>query len=251
MTAKSTISAVSGTTLTYGSTGSANCTDGFLGNVGAHSDMFQLANANPQADVYYAKNNWGALYAGDQQGMFVEGMGISGGYYGQNTFKSHPSTPQRILAVNGSNELFIMDRNVFAVSKTMSMNEIGGSNYDTVYGDTCPAGGSFLTGGTNIRQKAAAANACYTTTSARCTVAPLITQTGSGVGSTLVMTTGATWTTTPTGHTYGWYVNGALVQANNSTYTVAAGDVGKPISLQDTITSANGPGRCVSNVINL
>jgi hypothetical protein len=81
--------------------------------------------------------------------------------------------------------------------------------------------------------------------------APLITQTGAGVASTLNCTLG-NWNGAPTSRTYQWRLNGANVGTNSPTYTVAAPDIGKLATCLMTATNSFGTsGPTISNTITV
>jgi len=68
---------------------------------------------------------------------------------------------------------------------------------------------------------------------------PYISQTGTGVGSTLACTLG-NWNGTPTSRTYQWKRGATNVGTNSPSYTVVAGDIGQTMTCVMTATNGSG-----------
>lgn len=244
-------------TITLSAAATANCTAGNLGSPGAHSDAYQTAqtSTNPQSDLYVAYNNFGLVSPGIQQGFFIETEKVSGFYSGHNYWAIHPLTTERILADNGGNELGMFEANTYNSNKTFSANIDAPSSNETYANDICTIGGPFIPNGKNTRANAPGSSACYTSSLEKCTALPTIIQTGTGAGSVLSVTANATFSTSPSGHTYGWYRNNTetLNQAGNGTHTVTSGDMLNPSTglpfqfyFVDQVTSTAGPAFCSS-----
>jgi len=234
--------------ITLDANATTTCTGGNLGTE-AHGDNYQVADKsfNPQSDLYVAYNNFGILGPGIQQGYFLEGSSMSGVYTGHNSFQINSLDTESMLTTSGGNELVIYDQNTFLGNRQNVVNRQNPSAFETYGLDLCPSSGTYIGTGTNIRAQASG-SACYSTSSEKCTAAPVITQTGTGLGSTITVTTPAVWSVGPSGHTYGWYKPDLITQrqSGNGTYTVVSGDVGTRFFMVDLVTSASGPGRCAS-----
>lgn len=153
---------------TIGTTG--NCADGatvYLSAIGAHPDDLQLSGSNIFNNSFIIGNNFNMNSGGAVQGEFIETELQDGLYVSGNSYKVNPIIGTTMAPMNGGNMNLINSHNTYINSGSFTHDlEMGGVN-ETLIGDQCLAGGSILPpskAGVNIRAKAAATNACYTTT---------------------------------------------------------------------------------------
>jgi hypothetical protein len=150
----------------------STCVNGTLASLGAHSDALQEQIGIPIHDIYLVGNSFLKNSTGNQQGLFLEYIGIGNSYIAQNWFNSAALDAESMVLINGGNENIILTQNIFQQNKSVRLDTDGShvtnSKNATMIGDQCMAGvptpPSFNGSGTNVRRLANISSQCYTTT---------------------------------------------------------------------------------------